>query len=205
MVGMSSQERRYLSAPSKLALTPLSMIQPLPNGLSTKLIFCRFNTSTDATGGYTPDGNVTAITMLHESGTGGSPKYGIIPSMPLASLEGANLLDNLTYMQPRTGNDSVSVGYYKSNWQNGVTVELSASMHAGLMQSTYPMNGDAYVLVHLSHYLPTQNESVAEQMYGNGHIDLSNDGRQYSGYGVWRGGWNEGTESTHCGKGHVAD
>lgn len=31
----------------------------------------RFNGSTDANAGYTPDGNVTAITMLHESGTGG--------------------------------------------------------------------------------------------------------------------------------------
>src|SRR5689334_2268990 len=28
-------------------------------------------------GGYTPKGNVTAVSMMHESGTGGAPKYGI--------------------------------------------------------------------------------------------------------------------------------
>jgi len=28
-------------------------------------------------GGYTPEGRVTAISMMHESGTGGAPKYGM--------------------------------------------------------------------------------------------------------------------------------
>ncbi|TKA55102.1 hypothetical protein B0A49_10822, partial [Cryomyces minteri] len=49
-----------------------------------------FNLSIDANAGYTPDGNVTAITLLHESGTGGAPKYGVIPQMPLTTLEGVN-------------------------------------------------------------------------------------------------------------------
>ena len=73
-------------------------------------------------GGWTPDGNVTAVStyptscrlssdfcltffflgMMHESGTGGAPKYGLIPQMPLTSVESpVNLLDNLTYSQPR--------------------------------------------------------------------------------------------------------
>lgn len=67
-------------------------------------------------GGWTPDGNVTAISMfsgdlnglltvvamMHESGTGGAPKYGIIPQMPLTSIAPpVNVLDNLTYNQPR--------------------------------------------------------------------------------------------------------
>lgn len=39
---------------------------------------------------------------MHESGTGGAPKYGLIPQMPLTSVESpVNLLDNLTYSQPR--------------------------------------------------------------------------------------------------------
>ena len=46
-----------------------------------KLKSGRLNASTDANAGYTPDGNVTAITMLHESGTGGAPKYGLIPQV----------------------------------------------------------------------------------------------------------------------------
>lgn len=53
-------------------------------------------------GGYTPDGNVTGISMMHESGTGGSPKYGLISQMPLTSVElPVNILDNNTYSQPR--------------------------------------------------------------------------------------------------------
>lgn len=53
-------------------------------------------------GGWTPDGNVTAISMMHEHGTGGNPKYGIIPQMPLTSVAApVNVLDNTTYSQPR--------------------------------------------------------------------------------------------------------
>jgi putative alpha-1,2-mannosidase len=53
-------------------------------------------------GGWTPDGNVTGISMMHESGTGGPPKYGIVSQMPLTSVDmPVNVLDNLTYSQPR--------------------------------------------------------------------------------------------------------
>lgn len=46
-------------------------------------------------GGYTPNGRVTAISMLHESGTGGFPKYGVVPQMPLTDVSPpVNLLDN---------------------------------------------------------------------------------------------------------------
>lgn len=53
-------------------------------------------------GGYTPDGNVTGVSMMHESGTGGEPKYGLVSQMPLTSVEcPVDLLDNNTYSQPR--------------------------------------------------------------------------------------------------------
>ncbi|TKA61306.1 hypothetical protein B0A49_09728 [Cryomyces minteri] len=161
-----------------------------------------FNLSIDANAGYTPDGNVTAITLLHESGTGGAPKYGVIPQMPLTTLEGVNVLDNLTYMQPRTGADVASVGYYKTSLANGVVAEMAASQHAGLMQYSFPASGGKYVLVDLSHYLPTQDDHVPEQYYSNGMIEASNDGSMYGGYGVYRGGWNEAPDYTvyFCGK-----
>ena len=38
------------------------------------------DTEVDVSAGYTPDGNITAITLLHESGTGGAPKACILPS-----------------------------------------------------------------------------------------------------------------------------
>ena len=53
-------------------------------------------------GGWTPDGNVTGISMLHESGTGGAPKYGLIAQMPLTTVDApVNILDNQTYSQAR--------------------------------------------------------------------------------------------------------
>lgn len=112
--------------------------------------------------------------------------------MPLTTLDGVNVLDNLTYMQPRTVNDTTSVGYYKTNLASGVVAEISASQHAGIVQYTYPEGTGRYVLVDVSHYLPTQDEFVAEQFYSNGMIERSEDGSMYSGYGIWRGGWNEG-------------
>ena len=130
--------------------------------------------------------------MLHESGTGGAPKYGVVAQMPLTSLDGVNLLDNLTYMQPRVGNDTASIGHYTTRLQNGVKAEMSATMHGGIMRYTFPDSGDKYLLVDISHYLPTQDEPVASQKYSNGMISLSDDGSMYSGYGTWRGGWNEG-------------
>lgn len=53
-------------------------------------------------GGWTPDGNVTGISMMHESGTGGAPKYGLIAQMPLTTVDApVNLLNNQTYSQAR--------------------------------------------------------------------------------------------------------
>lgn len=126
--------------------------------------------------------------MLHESGTGGAPTYGLVPQMPLTTLEGVNVLDNLTYMQPRVREDVAQVGYYKTQLQSGVTAEMSASMHAGIMKYTYPEDADGrFVLVDLSHFIPSTGKK--EQWYSNGKLERSDDGTSYSGYGVYREGW----------------
>lgn len=53
-------------------------------------------------GGWTPQGRVTGISLMHESGTGGGPKYGFPSQMPLTTIDSpVNLLDNLTYWQKR--------------------------------------------------------------------------------------------------------
>lgn len=62
-------------------------------------------------GGYTPQGHVTGISLMHQSGTGGGPKYGFPSQMPLTSIGGdVNLLDNRTYWQDRVGSSSVKNG-----------------------------------------------------------------------------------------------
>jgi putative alpha-1,2-mannosidase len=85
--------------------------------------------------------------MFHESRMGGAPKYSVIPQKSLANLVGVNVLDNLTYMQPRIGNDTATVGYYKTHLRNGVVAEIPASQRAGIIQYTYPTSSSGkYVL-----------------------------------------------------------
>ncbi|KAL1962334.1 hypothetical protein VTN77DRAFT_9825 [Rasamsonia byssochlamydoides] len=147
-------------------------------------------------GGWTPDGNVTAFSMMHESGTGGAPKYGLIPQMPLTSVDPpVNILDNLTYSQPRVGTDSASVGYFKTTLQSGVTAELSASQHAGIVNYSFP-SGEKHILVDVSHYLPGNPGDPSPQFYVGGEIEIGSDGKSYQGYGTYIGGWNNGAPYT---------
>jgi putative alpha-1,2-mannosidase len=89
--------------------------------------------------------------MLHESGTGGAPKYGVVPQMPLTDISPpVNLLDNTTYLQRRVGDDTAKVGYFKTELENGVTIELSGARHSGIMQYSYPADGEK----HPCRYLP---------------------------------------------------
>ena len=128
--------------------------------------------------------------MLHVSGTGAYPKYGVIPQMPLTTIAApVNVLDNTTYWQERVGTDSSSVGYYKTQLKNDVAIELSATHHTGIMQYSFPV-GEKHVLVDVSHYLPYQGGGYAEQTFNGGEIHVN--GSSYTGYGVFGGGWNEG-------------
>lgn len=141
-------------------------------------------------GGWTPEGLVTGISMLHVSGTGASPKYGMIAQMPLTTVDPpVNVLDNTTYWQRRVGNDSASVGYYKTHLKNGVDIELSATHNAGIMQYHFP-TGEKHVLVDVSHYIPNPTGGYASQTFQGGEISIQN--ATYTGHGIFGGGWNEG-------------
>lgn len=149
-------------------------------------------------GGWTPSGNVTGISMLHVSGTAGAPKYGVIAQMPLTTVDGpVNVLVNSTYSQPRVGKDVAQVGYYKTSLLSGVDIELSATHHAGFLQYSFPA-GEKHILVDVSHLLsePTKNT----QIYLDGKISVKS--KQYTGYGTYRGGWNNGAPYTvyFCGE-----
>lgn len=145
-------------------------------------------------GGWTPQGNVTGFSMLHESGTGGAPKYGVIAQMPLTSIAPpVNLLDNTTYWQRRVGDDVATVGHYKTELVNGVTVELSASRHSGILQYTFPADSERHILMDLSHYLPSENGGYTSQAYLGGRIEASSDNPNLlKGYATYGAGWNEG-------------
>ncbi|CAI6331993.1 unnamed protein product [Periconia digitata] len=141
-------------------------------------------------GGWTPQGKVTGISLMHESGTGGGPKYGFPAQMPLTTIEApVNVLDNLTYWQTRVGEDEASVGYFKTEFESNITVELSASRHAGLHQYTFPSASEKHVLVDFSHYLPHPTRSWDSQFYTGGEIEIQPNSSIYTGYTSIANGW----------------
>ncbi|KAJ9130912.1 Glycosyl hydrolase [Pleurostoma richardsiae] len=151
-------------------------------------------------GGWTPQGKVTAVSMMHESGTGGFPKYGVISQMPLTTVGApVNVLDNQTYWQSRVGNDTARVGYFRTQLENDVTVELSAARHSGIIQYSFPP-GLKHILVDVSHYLPSETGGYSNQVYLGGEINLN--ASQYTGHGTYGAGWNEGAPYTvyFCGE-----
>lgn len=152
-------------------------------------------------GGYTPQGRVTAISMMHESGTGGAPKYGIVPQMPLTTLDGVDLLDNTTYWQKRVSEDTARVGYYSTKLESGVGIELSAARHSGIIKYDFPSD-EKHVLVDVSHYLPSETGGNNVQFYVGGAIDIQPGGKVYTGYTSVGGGFSESAPCTvyFCGE-----
>lgn len=151
-------------------------------------------------GGWTPTGYVTGVSMMHVSGTGGAPKYGIISQMPLTTIDApVNVLDNTTYWQKRIGDDVARVGYFKTSLENSVDVELSATHHAGIMQYSFP-KGEKHVLVDVSHYLPSVIGLFNSQYFVGGDIEVR--GRQYTGSGTYIAAFSESAPYTvyFCGE-----
>ena len=143
----------------------------------------------DPYSGYHPLGNVTGFSMMHESGTGGSPKYGVVSQLPVVGDVVNPLLD---YAVPRAAGDEAKLGYYKAQLANGVVVELAAEHHVGMMRHTFAGGPQVKnVLVDVSHFLPSFRGLGFEQHYVGGSIRLYPDGK-YKGYGTYNGGWNYG-------------
>lgn len=139
-------------------------------------------------GGWTPKGLVTGVSMMHESGTGGPAKYGIISQMPLTTVDApVNILDNRTYWQERVGNDSASVGFFKTQLQNEVGVQIGGARHSAIFQYDFPA-GEKYVLADVSHFLPNEGGSNEDQYYAGGSITIEKGSKQYTGYGSYGGG-----------------
>lgn len=145
------------------------------------------NKTTDAYSGYLPRSNTSAVygySMMHESGTGGAPKYGVVSQMPAVGAV-ANPLEDLGLN--RTSNDTASVGYYRSELKGGITVELAATERAGFYQYSFT-SSDNSVVVDVSHVLPSFRGLGWGQGYAGGSFELTKDG--YIGSGVYNNGWN---------------
>jgi len=141
--------------------------------------------SADAYSGDATIGNFTGFSMMHESGTGGAPKYGVVSQMPVLG-NITNPLDNLN--DTRASPDITSVGYYKSSLGSKITVELSATSRAGFYQYTFPPGNQSNVVVDVSHVLPSYRGQGLSQQYLGGDITTSNN--HYEGHGDYDNGWN---------------
>ncbi|KAI9851187.1 MAG: hypothetical protein M1838_004297 [Thelocarpon superellum] len=135
--------------------------------------------------GYSTTGTITGFSMMHESGTGGSPKYGVVSQMPVVGAV-SNPLQDLSVRRPV--HDVAQVGYYKSSLSSGVVVELAATDHTGMYQYTFPANQAANVVVDLSHRLTSGNDGLG-QNFTSGNITVLADGH-YEGSGTYNNGWN---------------
>lgn len=143
----------------------------------------------DSYSGFHHLGKITGFSMMHESGTGGAPKYGVVSQLPVVGALANPLADQSA---TRASPDEASVGIYKSSLANGITVELSASQHAGMMRHTFSNAlGEVHVLVDVSHFLPSSRGQGIEQHYVEGAIEVDVGGT-YKGFGVYNGGWNLG-------------
>ena len=136
--------------------------------------------------GYRSTGNVVGFSMMHESGTGGTPKYGVVSQLPVVGNVSNPLMD---LSIARASPDQAQVGYFNSSLSSGVLVELAATEHAAMYQYTFPSNGSANVVVDLSHVLSAG--VVLAQNYVAGNVTIFPDGH-YEGSATYGHGWNEG-------------
>lgn len=151
------------------------------------------NTGTDSYSGYLPNGAFSGFSMMHESGTGGAPKYGTVSQLPLLG----NVTNPLSGMTVgRAVADQSAVGYYKAQTSDGVVVELAASSRAGMYQYTFPSTAAGYnVLVDVSHVLPSFRGQGLGQNYEGGQF-IVQDGGRYVGSGIYNNGWNRSPDWT---------
>lgn len=149
--------------------------------------------SGDAYAGYQESGDVVGVSMLHESGTGGSPTYGVVSQLPMLS-RSLDLIDTTRQLgfdrsQPDTGH----LGYYKVSLNNSVSIEFSAGAKSGLFQYTFPVDPvlNPVVMVNVTHHLHSFGRPWWTQDFKSGYIKVSKDLKSYRGKLVVAGGWSD--------------
>ncbi|KAI9693463.1 MAG: hypothetical protein M1820_009256 [Bogoriella megaspora] len=190
------------------ASLPNGMAKP---GIDTSYLGLPNGIAVDCNAGFSPLGNVTAVSMMHVSGTGGAPTYGLISQMPLVgSLKGVNLADNTTYWQNRSfANEEATVGLFTTTLLNDIKIEVTSANHSGFFRYTFPnsqasggndtgpepaasplqASNDVHVLIDLTHVLPGYSSQAYSQKFLSGDLHLRDS--SYYGSATYSGGWSE--------------
>ncbi len=137
--------------------------------------------------GYLSDGDFTGFSMLHLSGAGGVPMYGIVSQLPILG----PIANPLDVRVGRATPDVTEVGYYGARTSDDVRVELAATEHAAMYQYTFPhdQSGKNNIVVDLSHRLPSFRDFDLEQTFEDGNMIISSEG-QYKGSATYSNGYN---------------
>ncbi len=141
----------------------------------------------NAYAGYLPDGDFTGFSMMHLSGTGGVPMYGVVSQLPILG----PIANPLDVRVGRATADVAEVGYYGARTSDDVLVELAATEHAAMYQYTFPQDqsGQNNIVVDLSHRLPSFRGFGLEQKFEGGNMLINSEG-QYEGSATYSNGYN---------------
>lgn len=144
-------------------------------------------TGSDSYSGYQATGNFTGFSLLHESGTGGAPKYGVVSQMPVNGDIENPLLD---HNDTRVATDVTRVGYYKAALGSGTVVELAGTKRAGLYNYTFPSASTSpNIIVDVSHVLSSYRGQGLGQSYLGGNITIvpstGESPLRYEGFGSY--------------------
>ncbi|PHH56293.1 putative secreted glycosidase [Ceratocystis fimbriata CBS 114723] len=146
-------------------------------------------TGHDSYSGYAPDGVLMGFSMLHESGTGGAPKYGVVAQLPVVRHVDDPLAD---WKVGRGRPDETEVGHYKFYMETGIVAEMSATAKAGILTYTFPNGSEPGIIVDVGHVLSSYRGQGLEQHYLGGRIEVKEKRHElyYTGYGDYDNGWN---------------
>jgi putative alpha-1,2-mannosidase len=83
---------------------------------------------TNVYAGYPPDGEFTGFSMMHLSGTGGVPMYGVVSQLPIAG----QIVNPLDVRVGSAAPGVAEVGSYSARTSDEVVVEPAATDHAAM-------------------------------------------------------------------------
>ncbi|KAL6949798.1 hypothetical protein ACO0QE_000460 [Hanseniaspora vineae] len=161
------------------------------------------NPSEDSYAGYGPQGSFLGISMLHLSGTGGAPTYGVASQIPYTDKDLGTLFDSHSFARLTTGNFSTPrelqraypdyghLGYYQVSLDNGVNIEFSNGYKSGIIKYDFPkVNICNNIFVNLTHHLHTFARPWWTQNFESGYIKVNKNHCSYQGALVINGGWS---------------
>ncbi|KAH9904291.1 glycoside hydrolase family 92 protein [Xylariomycetidae sp. FL2044] len=149
-------------------------------------------------GGFTLDGTpVTGFSVMHDSGTGGSPSLGNFPLFPYVSCPGDDI-DRCDFPKTTRANygsfddSTVSArpGYFGITLDTGVEAEMTATQHAALFRFTFPTTeGDGNV----SHPLILQDlTDLSNSRQDNGTVSVDSDTGRITGNARFQSSFSQG-------------